>query len=378
MNFHKYKRWLGVGILAIVCAISPQMVNADTVPEPDGVMGQSVTEEMQADPAKDYVLLSAGLNEQPIDTEMMPLLRASAYSALFTDGSFTTVSDLNGSTYYHDNAYADCEIINGIDVSWWQGGGRGSTTSKINWQKMHDAGTDFVFVRAASRDTSDASIYEDTTASAHINGAQANDMNVGLYIFSQAINEDEAVEEADYVLNLIDQYGWDIDMPIFIDREAGRQTKRLTNAKLSKAKETAVVQAFADEITAAGYKAGVYASYSWYNNKMNADDLSDCAIWIARYNNTTTSNTKSGTPYADVLCDYEFWQYSSTKPSSPTGYTGNLDKNFWYKDTKIKTENLKTSKITGDAVALTWDDAGDAEMYRVYRYNGETGKGRIY
>ena len=117
MNFHKYKRWLGVGILAIVCAISPQMVNADTVPEPDGVMGQSVTEEMQADPAKDYVLLSAGLNEQPIDTEMMPLLRASAYSALFTDGSFTTVSDLNGSTYYHDNAYADCEIINGIDVS---------------------------------------------------------------------------------------------------------------------------------------------------------------------------------------------------------------------------------------------------------------------
>ena len=113
-------------------------------------------------------------------------------------------------------------------------------------------------------------------------------------------------------------------MPIFIDREAGRQTKRLTNAKLSKAKETAVVQAFADEITAAGYKAGVYASYSWYNNKMNADDLSDCAIWIARYNNTTTSNTKSGTPYADVLCDYEFWQYSSTKPSSPTGYTGNL------------------------------------------------------
>ena len=232
---------------------------------------------------------------------------------------------------------------------------------------MHDAGTDFVFVRAASRDTSDASIYEDTTASAHIDGAQANKMNVGLYIFSQAINEDEAVEEADYVLNLIDQYGWNIDMPIVIDREAGRQTKRLTNAKLSKAKETSVVQAFADEITAAGYKAGVYASYSWYNTKMNAGDLSDCAIWIARYNNTTTSNVKqvkkkdskgsyvkdedgnyvmvTPVPYEDVLCDYEFWQYSSSKPSASTGYTGTLDKNFWYKDTSVQTENLKTSKI---------------------------------
>ena len=49
MNFHKYKRWLGVGILAIVCAISPQMVNADTVPEPDGVMGQSEVNAVQVD-----------------------------------------------------------------------------------------------------------------------------------------------------------------------------------------------------------------------------------------------------------------------------------------------------------------------------------------
>ena len=384
MNFQSYKRWISIGLLVAACAIVPQTVKADTVIEADGVMGQSITDEMQSDPAEDYVWLSAGM-EAPaaFDVDAMPLFRASSYTDLF-------------STYYHNNTYADYELINGIDVSWWQGGGRGSTTSKINWQKMHDAGTDFVFVRAASRDTSDASIYEDTTASAHIDGAQANKMNVGLYIFSQAINEDEAVEEADYVLNLIDQYGWNIDMPIVIDREAGRQTKRLTNAKLSKAKETSVVQAFADEITAAGYKAGVYASYSWYNTKMNAGDLSDCAIWIARYNNTTTSNVKqvkkkdskgsyvkdedgnyvmvTPVPYEDVLCDYEFWQYSSSKPSASTGYTGTLDKNFWYKDTNVQTENLKTSKISADSITLTWDDAGDAERYRVYRYNSETGK----
>lgn len=397
MNFQSYKRWISIGLLVAACAIVPQTVKADTVIESDGVMGQSITDEMQSDPAEDYVWLSAGM-EAPaaFDVDAMPLFRASNYTDLFLASSFTTVSDLNGSTYYHNDTYADYELINGIDVSWWQGGGRGSKTSKINWQKMHDAGTDFVFVRAASRDTSDASIYEDTTASAHIDGAQANKMNVGLYIFSQAINEDEAVEEADYVLNLIDQYGWNIDMPIVIDREAGRQTKRLTNAKLSKAKETSVVQAFADEITAAGYKAGVYASYSWYNTKMNAGDLSDCAIWIARYNNTTTSNVKqvkkkdskgsyvkdedgnyvmvTPVPYEDVLCDYEFWQYSSSKPSASTGYTGTLDKNFWYKDTNVQTENLKTSKISADSITLTWDDAGDAERYRVYRYNSETGK----
>ena len=378
MIFSRNKRWISVGFFAVVaatCVIAPQTAKADVKIEPDGVMGQSVVDETIYDPAEDYVWLSSNI-EAPaqFSADDMPMLRAATYTKLFLESSFTTVSDLNNSRYYHDSVYEDCEILNGIDVSWWQGGGKGSTTSKINWKKMHAAGADFAFVRAASRDTADGSIYEDTTASAHINGAQANKMNVGLYIFSQAVNSNEAVEEADYVLNLIDQYDWDIDMPIIIDREAGRKTKRLTKAKLSKAKETAVVQAFADEITSAGYKAGVYASYSWYKDKMNADNLEDCAIWIARYNNMTTSNAKSGTPYADVLCDYEFWQYSSSKPSASTGYTGGLDKNFWYKDTNVKTENLAMSKHAADSITLTWDDAGDAELYRVYRYNEDTKK----
>lgn len=378
MIFSRNKRWISVVFFAVVaatCVIAPQTAKADVKIEPDGVMGQSVVDETIYDPAEDYVWLSSNI-EAPaqFSADDMPMLRAATYTKLFLESSFTTVSDLNNSTYYHDSVYEDCEILNGIDVSWWQGGGKGSTTSKINWKKMHAAGADFAFVRAASRDTADGSIYEDTTASAHINGAQANKMNVGLYIFSQAVDSNEAVEEADYVLNLIDQYDWDIDMPIIIDREAGRMTKRLTNAKLSKAKETAVVQAFADEITSAGYKAGVYASYSWYKDKMNADDLEDCAIWIARYNNMTTSNAKSGTPYADVLCDYEFWQYSSQKPSASTGYTSNLDVDFWYKDINVTTENLTMSKNTANTITLAWDDADDADAYRVYRYNEGTGK----
>lgn len=378
MIFSRNKRRISVGFFAVVaatCVIAPQTAKADVKIEPDGVMGQSVVDETIYDPAEDYVWLSSNI-EAPaqFSADDMPMLMAATYTKLFLESSFTTVSDLNNSTYYHDSVYEDCEILNGIDVSWWQGGGKGSTTSKINWKKMHAAGADFAFVRAASRDTADGSIYEDTTASAHINGAQANKMNVGLYIFSQAVNSNEAVEEADYVLNLIDQYDWDIDMPIIIDREAGRMTKRLTKAKLSKAKETAVVQAFADEITSAGYKAGVYASYSWYRDKMNADDLEDCAIWLARYNNMTTSNAKSGTPYADVLCDYEFWQYSSQKPSASTGYTSNLDVDFWYKDTNVTTENLTMSKNTANTITLAWDDADDADAYRVYRYNEDTKK----
>lgn len=374
MIFWKDKRWFGVGFLAVLAAgfVAPQTVKADVVIEPDGVMGQSIVDEMTCDPAEDYAMLSKSADAPAVyDLDQIPMLRATTYTNLFLEGSFTTVSDLNNATYYHDIAYEDCELINGVDVSWWQGNGRGGTVSNIDWKKIHDAGVDFAFVRAASRDTKDGSIYEDTVASAHIKGARANKVNVGLYIFSQAINAKEAVEEADYVLNLIDQYGWDIDMPIIMDRESGRETKRLTDAKLSKAKETAVVQAFADEITGAGYKAGVYASYSWYKTKMNPNDLADCTIWIARYNNTTTSNSKSGIPYDDTAYGYEFWQYSSTYKVS--GYSSNIDMDFWYKDTNVKTENVKMSNNTDTTVTLTWDDAGDAENYRVYRYDEETG-----
>ena len=73
-------------------------------------------------------------------------------------------------------------------------------------------------MRVASRDTSDGSIYEDTAANSHIQAALENDINVGLYIFSQALPEKEAKQEAGYVLDLADKYGWYGTLPIVIDR----------------------------------------------------------------------------------------------------------------------------------------------------------------
>lgn len=95
------------------------------------------------------------------------------------------------------------------------------------------------------------------------------------------------------MLDLADKYGWDVTLPIVIDREKGSHN-RLTGGKLSKAKETAVCQSFADTISDAGYQPVVYASYAWIKSYIDTDSLEDCGIWIARYNNTTTSNAKAG------------------------------------------------------------------------------------
>ena len=374
MKWTKAKIIVAGLVLSAACVLAPQQLRA-AVPEAqmDGVMGQSIEDEtVYKDdiPAEDtqYSLLRSAISL--LSATSTQAVRTS-YTQDFEDNSFTTDGDYTSATYYHRSDYEDYQLINGIDVSWWQA--KNKTTTLLNWEEIHNAGIDFAFVRVGSRDSSSGSIYEDTAADSHIQAALENDINIGLYIFSQALTEKEAREEANFVLNQIDKYDWDVTLPIVIDREKGSYN-RLTAGKLSKTKETAVCQAFADTIVEAGYQASVYASYSWIKSYINTDDLTDCGIWIARYNNTTTSNTKSGTAYADVPYDYDFWQYSST--SRVDGYSGNLDTNFWYKDTSIKTTGLKaTAESATGPVTLSWSEAADdVTGYRVYRYDPDQEK----
>ena len=374
MKWTKAKIIVAGLVLSAACVLAPQQLRA-AVPEAqmDGVMGQSIedetvykddipAEETQYSLLRSAISLLSATSTQAVST---------SYTQDFEDNSFTTDGDYTSATYYHRSDYEDYQLINGIDVSWWQA--KNKTTTLLNWEEIHNAGIDFAFVRVGSRDSSSGSIYEDTAADSHIQAALENDINIGLYIFSQALTEKEAREEANFVLNQIDKYDWDVTLPIVIDREKGSYN-RLTAGKLSKTKETAVCQAFADTIVEAGYQASVYASYSWIKSYINTDDLTDCGIWIARYNNTTTSNTKSGTAYADVPYDYDFWQYSST--SRVDGYSGNLDTNFWYKDTSIKTTGLKaTAESATGPVTLSWSKAADdVTGYRVYRYDADQDK----
>lgn len=334
-----------------------------TAYQPDGVMGQSLYEE-----------------QTPAAYQLPTLKGASQYTQSFKDNSFTTKGKYTGKTYYHKAEYEDFTLLNGIDVSWWQSKVYRQSNPNyrkitgINWKKAHDDGIDFAFVRVASSDTKGGTTYTDTSADSHIQGALANDINVGLYIFSQAMTEKKAVEEAQYVLKLLDQYGWDVTLPIVMDREPGRQGP-LKAGKLTKAKETAVEQAFIDTIVDAGYQAAVYANYNWFRNYIDGNALENSQIWFARYNYTTTSNATKGVAYADIPVDYDFWQYTSSDVSLAGWPSKHLDMNFWYKDTSAKTENLKVAAENDGSVTLSWDEAAeDVTGYRVYRYDPLTGK----
>ncbi len=135
---------------------------------------------------------------------------------------------------------------------------------------------------------------------------------MGIYFFTQAVNEVEAVEEASMVLDLIK--GYNISYPVFADVESsgGRADG------ISSAARTGAVNAFCKTIQNGGYKAGVYANKTWFTSKMNAPSLSGYKIWLAQY---AAAPTYTATRH-------DLWQYTSKGKVS--GISGNVDMNISY------------------------------------------------
>ena len=198
---------------------------------------------------------------------------------------------LDGATYYFDKngkKVTGQQVIQGISYTFSSEGVRSGTigidVSKyqtgINWTKVKNAGINFVMIRCGYRGYGSGVLVEDPMYRSHISGAKAAGLRVGVYFFSQAINEAEAVEEASMAVSLAKKYG--INMPIAIDSEYANGGKGRAD-KLSKSERTAVTKAFCDTVKSAGYTPMVYASKSWFSDHLNVSQLSGYRIWVAHY-----------------------------------------------------------------------------------------------
>lgn len=217
---------------------------------------------------------------------------------------------------------ADGETIRpGIDVSTWQG--------TINWSKVAAAGVEFVIIRGGYRGVTYGKLAEDAMFESNIKGAKAAGLKVGVYIYSQAITVEEGIEEAQYLLDLVE--GYDIDLPLVIDYEYYNTDGRLYNAKLSRREATDICLAFCDTVEAAGYDSMVYANASMLNDNLYRDELD--RVWLAHY---TKKTSYSG--------DYEFWQCSQW--GSVSGVNGDVDLNFWFDPTPVEPEPTPTPTPT--------------------------------
>lgn len=230
---------------------------------------------------------------------------------------------IDGATYYfdkHGEKVTGQQVIQGISYTFSSEGVRsgsiGIDVSKyqtgINWTKVKNAGINFVMIRCGYRGYGSGVLVEDPMYRSHISGAKAAGLRVGVYFFSQAVNEAEAVEEASMAVSLAKKYG--INMPIAIDSEYAAGGRGRADG-LSKSARTAVTKAFCNTVRSAGYTPMVYASKAWFSDHLNVSQLSGYYIWVAHYSEKCGYTGK-----------YHIWQ--NTDKGKVDGVPGRVDMNI--------------------------------------------------
>ena len=141
------------------------------------------------------------------------------------------------------------EITMGIDVARYQG--------TIDWEQVAGDGIDFVMIRVGYRANEDGTITEDSNARYNLQEAQKYGVKIGAYFFSTAISEEEAIEEANWVADILGPYS--ITYPVAYDCENFSETDSRQYG-LSKRQRTDFAMAFLEAITNRGYEGMFYAS----------------------------------------------------------------------------------------------------------------------
>lgn len=232
------------------------------------------------------------------------------YYAQDTNKKVTGLRSIDGKLYYFDaNGVKQDNVTFGIDVSKYQSG--------LDWNKIKKSGVSFVIIRIGYRGYGAAgNLVKDPMFEEHFTNARNAGLKVGVYFFTQAVNEAEAQEEADgcnWALN-----GRMLDYPIFYDTEASTAPGGTGRADgLGVEDRTKCAIAFCERVKELDYKPGVYASTTWYRKRVDYNTLrSRYTIWNAHY----------GVSSSPIGCD--LWQ--GTEKARINGYSGELDANISY------------------------------------------------
>ena len=193
-----------------------------------------------------------------------------------------TYSKYDDKTYTHNTRFDALPKVIGIDVS--------EHNKTIDFNKVKADGIDFVYVRVGytGYTKSKLSLNLDPYYQTNIANALAAGLQVGVYWYSQAVNESEASQEANMLLNAI--AGYNVTLPVVDDYEfAGvGDNGRLDSANLSKDQMTANSLAFLNTVAQRGYVPCLYANKSFLENRVNASQIAQIAkIWLAHYNTVT-------------------------------------------------------------------------------------------
>lgn len=201
---------------------------------------------------------------------------------------------------------AGMETRKGIDVSKFQG--------KINWKKVANDDIEFAYMRLGYRGYGSGKIVLDETFEYNIEKAKAAGLDIGVYFFTEAIDEKEAIEEAEFVLENLE--GYKVDLPIVLDVEESASSDSRTK-DLTKEERTDAVIAFCERIKEAGHEVMIYGNTKSFMVMMDNEKLEDYDKWFAYYKYPLRF------PYK-----MKMWQYTSS--AEVDGIEGGVDVNIMF------------------------------------------------
>lgn len=209
-------------------------------------------------------------------------------------------------TTYSDPGYT---VLQGIDVSEHQG--------EIDWEEVADEGWAFAFIRVGYRGYGEAgNLHEDKRAIENLRSAKEAGLMVGAYIFSQALDEEEAREEAELAVSVIEESEIELNLPLVYDPEIITNDDGRAN-DITREQVALNARAFREEVeSGSDIRAEIYSNLQWEHELYDAETLNDYEIWYADYGDSPQ------TPY-----HFGWWQYS--EEGSVAGIEGNVDLDMW-------------------------------------------------
>lgn len=208
----------------------------------------------------------------------------------------------------------------------------------IIWNKLYGM-VDAVILRAGYRGYGPAgTLATDAKFNANASAANAQNIPVGVYWLSQALNEREAEEEAGYLMKLLKPYK--ISYPVYLDSEYCERNANGRGDRISKAQRTKNALAFLSCIEKARYKGGLYCAENWFTDEIGGEEIRKAGymIWIARL---------AGKPR---IGKHDAWQYTWT--AKVPGIIGNVDMSEFYRDFSGDTKSV--SEVAAEVIAGKW------------------------
>lgn len=196
----------------------------------------------------------------------------------------------------------------GIDVSKYQG--------EIDWAAVKNDGVDYAIIRVGIRGYSEGGILEDEFFRQNIEGATANGIPVGVYFFTQALNEEEALEEANFVIKMLQ--GYELTYPVYLDIEDVKKESCRTNV-LTVTERTNNAKVFLEAVKEAGYQPAIYGNMKTFLLMLDLSALEQYDKWFAGYT-------------LPIYYPYEYKMLQYSEKGQVAGINGQVDVNICFKD----------------------------------------------